>query len=103
LAPNTALALSNLARLGHMGRREADDLIAASGLYRDLMALFRVAVVGDFDPATAPRGLANAVLKITGSDDMAQLEQRLARIQADVLSLFQTIVEASAAGGPSNA
>jgi glutamate-ammonia-ligase adenylyltransferase len=103
LAPNTALALSNLARLGHLSRRDADELIAASSLYRDLMALFRVAVVGEFNPATAPRGLANAVLKMTGSDDMSLLERHLVRIQADVLSIFHSTIEASAASGPSNA
>jgi [glutamine synthetase] adenylyltransferase / [glutamine synthetase]-adenylyl-L-tyrosine phosphorylase len=99
LHPNTCKALSNLARAKFLSRRDADDLIAASGLYRDLMALFRVAVVGEFDPPAAPRGTVNAVLRIAEIADMAQLEQRLAETQAGVFAAFQNIVEAEADKG----
>jgi len=97
LAANTVQALSNLARLGHLSRQDADDLVAASGLYRDLMALFRVTVVGVFDPEAAPKGLADAVLKLTASDSLPQLQQRLVETQAGVISAFEAIVEAAAA------
>ncbi len=96
LHPNTCKALSNLARADFLSRRNADDLIAASGLYRDLMALFRVAVVGEFDPAAAPRGTVNAVLRIAETASMAQLEQRLAETQARVFAAFRNIVEVAA-------
>ncbi len=93
LHPNTCKALSNLARAGYLSRPDADGLVAASGLYRDLMALFRVAVVGEFDPSTAPRGTVNAMLKIAETADVAQLERRLAETQAGILAAYQNIVE----------
>jgi len=99
LHPNTCKALSNLARAGFLSRHDADSLIAASGLYRDLMALFRVAVVGDFDPLTAPRGTVNAALRITETADVTQLERRLAETQAGVLAAFQGIVQVQADAG----
>ena len=99
LHPNTCKALSNLARADCLSRGQADDLIAASGLYRDLMALCRVAVAGDFDPSTAPRGMVNTVLRIAEVSDLAQLERRLTESQARVFAAFQDIVETAAAGG----
>ncbi|MDA1101780.1 MAG: bifunctional [glutamine synthetase] adenylyltransferase/[glutamine synthetase]-adenylyl-L-tyrosine phosphorylase [Proteobacteria bacterium] len=98
LHPNTCKALSNLAQADFLSRRQADDLIAASGLYRDLMALIRVAVVGEFDPTTAPRGTVNAVLRIAETATVTQLERRLAATQAGVLAAFQSIVEEEAGG-----
>ncbi|MDP6691339.1 MAG: hypothetical protein QF384_17735, partial [Alphaproteobacteria bacterium] len=73
---------------------------AASGLYRDLMALFRIAVVGEFEPSEAPRGMVNAVLRISESPGLAELEARLRATQAEVLSAFERIVEAAAGGAP---
>ena len=96
LHPNICTALSNLARAGHLSRQDADKLIAASGLYRDLMALFRVSVVGEFDPSAAPRGMVNAVLRISEAADLEQLEKRLLQTQADVLAAFERIVTAAA-------
>ncbi|MDA1101596.1 MAG: hypothetical protein O2967_21760 [Proteobacteria bacterium] len=49
-----------LTRADVLSRRAADDLVAASGLHRDLMALIRVAVVGEFNSTTAPRGTVTA-------------------------------------------
>jgi glutamate-ammonia-ligase adenylyltransferase len=98
LHQNTCKALTNLARAGYLLRPDADDLVAASGLYRDLMALFRVAVVGEFDPSTAPRGTVNAMLKIAETADVAQLERRLAETQAGVLAAFRNIVEGEEGG-----
>ena len=95
LDPNTCKALANLAQTDFLSRRDADGLIAASGLYRDLMALFRVAVVGDFDPSTAA---VNAVLRIAEAANLEQLERRLAEAQADVMAAYQRIIEASADG-----
>ena len=92
LHPNTCKALSNLAQLGCLPRAECDELVEASGLYRDLMALFRIAVDGEFDPATAPRGMVNAALRITGASDLSQLEQRLRATQAAVLGVFERVV-----------
>ena len=96
LHPNTCTALSKLARAGHLSRADADMLIAASGLYRDLMALFRIAVVGEFEPSEAPRGMVNAVLRISESTGLEQLEARLRATQAEVLSAFERIVDAAA-------
>ena len=95
LDPNTCKALSNLACGDFLSRRDADDLIAASGLYRDLMALFRVAVVGEFDPLNAPTGLVNTVLRIAEASSLEQLEQRLVETQDGVFAAFQRIVEAA--------
>ena len=100
LHPNTCKALSNLTRAGDLSRVDGDCLIEASGLYRDLMALFRIAVAGDFDPATAPRGMVNAALRISGASDLAQLEQRLLATQAGVLEIFRKIVGDTAETGP---
>ncbi len=103
LSQNTVKALSNLARHGYLSREDADLLIAASGLYRDVMALFRVAVVGDFDPSTAPKGLANAVQRITDCADLAELEARLQQTQAEVLEIFNRQIEAAAGRDPVHA
>ena len=98
LAPNTVQSLSHLMRLGFLSRRDGDSLITASALYRDLMALFRIAVVGDFDPAAAPKGLANAVHRMTGTSDLAALEQQLSDSQRDVHALFRNIINTAAVG-----
>jgi len=99
LHPNICTALSNLARAGHLSRQDADRLIAASGLYRDLMALFRVSVVGEFDPGEAPRGMVNAVLRISEAADLEQLEKRLVDTQAEILATFERIITAAAEAG----
>ena len=96
LHPNTCMALSKLARAGALTASRADELIAASGLYRDLMALFRVAVSGDFDPSAAPRGLVDAVLRLTGTASLDQLEAHLRTTQAGIHGAFQEIVERAA-------
>ncbi len=96
LHPNTCTALSRLARAGYLSRERADELISASGLYRDLMALFRVAVSGDFDPSTAPRGLVKAMLGVTETASLEQLEARLRATQAGIHVAFQEIVEGAA-------
>jgi hypothetical protein len=62
------------------------------------MALFRIAVVGDFDPAAAPKGLANAVHRMTGTPDLAALEQQLSDSQRDVHALFRNIIDTAAVG-----
>ena len=99
LHPNTCKALSQLARADFLSRRDADALIAASCLYRDLMALLRIAVAGDFDPSAAPRGTVNAILRIAEASSLKQLEGRLAETQAVVFAAFNDIVETAAASG----
>ncbi len=96
LNPNMCAALSNLARAGHLSQPDVDSLITASGLYRDLMALFRVSVEGEFDPGEAPRGMVNAVLRISEATDLEQLQRRLVETQAEVLAIFERIVTAAA-------
>jgi len=99
LSPNTCEALANCARLGLLDWDTADVLIGASTKYRNLTALFRVAVVGNFDPSKAPRGLANSVKKLTGTVNLAQLETHLRESQARVYEKFLAIVGSAANGG----
>ena len=99
LSPNTCEALANCARLGLLDWDTADVLIGASTMYRNLTALFRVTVVGNLDPSKAPRGLANSVKKLTGTDNLAELETHLRESQARVYEKFLAIVESAANGG----
>ncbi|MFP6727343.1 MAG: hypothetical protein VCB63_10890, partial [Alphaproteobacteria bacterium] len=92
-------ALANCARLGFLDWDTADVLIGASTMYRNLTALFRVAVVGNLDPSKAPRGLANSVKKLTGTDNLAQLETHLRESEARVYEIFLAIVGSAANGG----
>ena len=99
LSPNTCEALANCTRLGYLDQDTADVLIGASTLYRNLTALFRVAVVGNLDTSQAPRGLANMVQKLTGTENLAQLESHLRESQARVFESFLAIVDPGANGG----
>ncbi len=99
LSPNTCEALANCARLGYLDQETTDVLIGASALYRNLTALFRVAIVGNLDPSQAPRGLANTVQKLAGADNLAQLESDLRESQAQVFKIFLATVASAANGG----
>ena len=98
LNPTTCAALSGMAEAGILDARVAEELIAASRLYRSLMAVFRVAVEGEFHPDEAPAGLAAVILRTAQTEDLATLERQLLTTQQRVLAHFAAIVEAAAEG-----
>jgi glutamate-ammonia-ligase adenylyltransferase len=96
LHPNTCTALRNLADAGRLAPDRADDLIAASRLYRSLMGVLRVAIDGELDPDDAPLGVKGALARAAGEADFAALDRRVSATQATVRRLFAGIVLATA-------
>jgi len=96
LHPNTCTALDNLASAGVLDGDVAEELTAAFRLYLGISGLLRIAVDGDFDPAAAPQGLRDALVRIGGADDFAALERKILDCQARVLAHYERLVEAAA-------
>jgi glutamate-ammonia-ligase adenylyltransferase len=101
LNPNTCTALAHLAADGAIEAPLAEELIAASTLYRGVMGVLRVAVEGAFDPATAPPGLQAAMVHACdGEVSFDGIEDLLKDRQARISALYDRVVaEAARAAG----
>ncbi len=67
-----------LARAGWLTRDELAQITAALGLYQSVQQISRLAVRGVFDVEKAGSGAAELLIRITGSESLEQLEDRLA-------------------------
>jgi glutamate-ammonia-ligase adenylyltransferase len=78
------------ARLLDPGAAEA--LLAAYRLYQGLLQLLRLAIDGAFQPADAPRGLADLLLRVGDSPNLSHLEALLAETERKTREIFVTVV-----------
>ena len=92
LSTTTATALERLAELGLMDLNEAAALIEASRLYQSLTQLLRLSIDNDFEPAQAPRGLVELLLRGGEAADLARLEAHIAEMQRATRAIFASIV-----------
>jgi glutamate-ammonia-ligase adenylyltransferase len=98
LNPNTCTALAHLAADGAIDADLAEELITASTLYRGIMGILRVAVEGDFDPATAPAGLQEALVHACeGETPFDGIEELLRQTQDRIGRLYERIITETAA------
>ena len=94
-SPRRRASRSNACRaLGLLDAAAATTLTRAVSLYQGLIQLLRLAIDSDFDPADAPRGLVELLLRAGELPDMKQLEALLAETRANTRALFVSLLGA---------
>ncbi|MDP2622008.1 MAG: bifunctional [glutamine synthetase] adenylyltransferase/[glutamine synthetase]-adenylyl-L-tyrosine phosphorylase [Hyphomicrobiales bacterium] len=84
LDQNTAEALRKLAAANLLAPGDADILGEACGLYHNLTQVVQLALEGELDLATAPRGLQALLVRTAGVPDIAVLDAQLKDTEARV-------------------
>lgn len=92
LSTNTFEALQNLSRAGILGAGESLQLREACQLLHRLTQLLRLALPGNFDPASATRGLKEMVARAAAAPDIAVAEAVLAEILGQVAAIFDRLI-----------
>jgi glutamate-ammonia-ligase adenylyltransferase len=62
-------------------------------LFHNVEALLRLCLDGEIDEASFPAGLTAGLGRLGGGPDLAAVRRRLIAAQADVLTMFRTLVE----------
>ena len=94
LSPTTRIALERLCDRGLLDADAAATLTRAASLYQGVTQLLRLAIDSDFDPAEAPRGLVELLLRAGESPDMKRLEALLAETETKTRALFVSLLGA---------
>ena len=97
LSANTTEALARLARLGVLDEKTAQELIAATRLWRRVQGIMRLAQERTFDEAAAPEGLRQAIARAAGVVDFATLKGKLTATAACARAHFAALIEVPAA------
>jgi glutamate-ammonia-ligase adenylyltransferase len=92
LDTSTTRVLEKAARHGILKAEDADVLRPAARLYHDLTHILRLCLAGQFDPATAGRGLVGLLTRAADVPDMATLDAHLAETQERVRKSFIRIL-----------
>jgi glutamate-ammonia-ligase adenylyltransferase len=92
LDQNTVEAYRKLRDAGVLAPEHADVLIPATRLLHDLTQILRLCLDGPFDPASAPHGLKELLVRAGDAPDFAELESRLRDTQARISELFRLLV-----------
>ena len=92
LDQNTLAALANLSTQGLLSAADAAVLVPAAGLYQALSQILRLCLDGPFDPAKAPKGLAQLMCRAGDAPDLPRLEVTLRDCQTEVAALFGRII-----------
>ena len=92
LDQNTVAALGKLVGAGLLSASAGTVLIPAARLYQALSQIIRLCIDGPFDPAKAPRGLAQLLCQAGDAPDLARLELTLREAQHDVKTQFDAIM-----------
>ena len=87
--PNTAAAAQALADAGIFEEGQRDALILAATRYQQIQTILRLSTGGDFDPAAAPGGLIEALLRATGAPSISALEAELTDCTTAVAGYFE--------------
>jgi [glutamine synthetase] adenylyltransferase / [glutamine synthetase]-adenylyl-L-tyrosine phosphorylase len=92
LDQNTARALRKLSQHGALSAEHADVLIPATELIHNLTQILRLCLDGPFDPAAAPKGLKELLVRAGDAPTFPALETRLTDTLATVAELYDAIV-----------
>ncbi len=92
LDQNTAKSLRKLATHGYLSAEHADILIPATELIHNLTQILRLCLDGPFDPAAAPKGLKELLVRAGDAPTFQVLETQLRDTLATVTELFDVIV-----------
>lgn len=92
LDQNTARALRKLATHGYLSGEHADVLIPAAELIHNLTQILRLCLDDPFDPAAAPKGLKELLMRAGDAPTFQALETRLGETLASVAELYNAIV-----------
>lgn len=92
LDQNTARALRKLAAHGYLAAEHAEVLIPATELIHNLTQILRLCLDGPFDPAAAPKGLKELLVRAGDAPTFQALETGLAGTLASVADLYEVIV-----------
>ncbi len=92
LDQNTARALRKLSQHGALSAEHADVLIPATELIQNLTQILRLCLDGPFDPAAAPKGLKELLVRAGDAPTFPALETRLTDTLATVAELYDAIV-----------
>ena len=92
LHTTTGNALRSLAAAGLLSAADAVALGDAWRLYSELTQITRVSSEGQFNPATAPDGLKQLLMRAADMPTFALLEAHLQEVQADVASRFTALI-----------
>jgi [glutamine synthetase] adenylyltransferase / [glutamine synthetase]-adenylyl-L-tyrosine phosphorylase len=92
LDPNTGAALDRLAAAGLLAAADHSALHAAWRLYSDLTQVTRLSTDGPFNPASAPEGLKQLLLRCADLPTFATLEAHLREVQSDVAARFAALI-----------
>jgi glutamate-ammonia-ligase adenylyltransferase len=97
LRQNTAEALAALAASGVIEVPEAEALLHALRLWRDVQGLLRLTVDGPFDDTQAPDGLRTLLAQGAGSIDFPSLKAAMVSAAARARACYEAVVDKPAA------
>lgn len=97
LSPNTTEALARLKTAAVLDGAVADELIAATRLWRRVQGILRLAEERVFDERAAPEGLRHAIARAAGAIDFAALKGKLTETAGRVCEHFAHLIEEPAA------
>ncbi len=89
---NTVEAYRRLRDAGVLAAAHAEVLIPAARLVHDLTQILRLCLEGPFDPATAPRGMKELLVRAGDAANFDDLEERLSAALEGVATLFDAII-----------
>jgi glutamate-ammonia-ligase adenylyltransferase len=92
LSASTGEALARLGRAGYLPNSDADRLIAGERLWRALLGMLRLTVIGPLDEEQAPPGLKAALAKAGNAEDFDSLKRQMNATAADVFAIFQRLI-----------
>jgi len=99
LHANTAAALAALAKAGSLSAGNADALMRALMLWRDVQGLLKLTVDEPFDETATPEAIKMLLAHGAGAVDFAALKSKMDAAAAEALRLYETLVEAAADKG----
>ena len=97
LSTNTTDAFARLADCGCLARATADELIAATRLWRRVQGILRLGEGSDFEEERAPEGLRRVIARAAGAASFTELKERLGRTAERVAAHFAALIEGPAA------
>jgi glutamate-ammonia-ligase adenylyltransferase len=92
LDQSTLATLAAAASKGLIPVEEHRRLAAAGQLLHDLTQILRLTLEGQFDPASAPKGLKSLLVRAGGAASFEDLETKLKQALADVREAFDRLI-----------
>jgi [glutamine synthetase] adenylyltransferase / [glutamine synthetase]-adenylyl-L-tyrosine phosphorylase len=94
LNTNTVAALYNLKAAGFLAASDADTLVTSAGLQHALTQVLRIALSESLKVDEATPGLKALLTRASGWSNFAQVEARLADLQARTRAIFNRLLAA---------